>query len=97
MFEINKDRFERLRALEPIQAIETWLANDFGLGDELAMLEAIVRHPGILLASDQITDVIALAIEVGIDARTTLVLLVDSEYLDAHEEEGDGGDAGFRG
>ncbi len=61
------------------------------------MLEAIVRHPGILLAPDQITDVIALAIEVGIDAQTTLVLLVDSEYLDAHEKESDGGDAGFSG
>jgi hypothetical protein len=44
MFEINKDRFERLRALEPIEAVEMWLANDFGLGPDSREVAVVLQR-----------------------------------------------------
>ncbi|MFZ2170415.1 MAG: hypothetical protein WAW61_12345 [Methylococcaceae bacterium] len=37
----NKFRFESLRILAPIDAVEAWLSGDSGIGDEPALIDAI--------------------------------------------------------
>jgi len=37
----NKERFEKLQTLAPVDAIQAWLDGDFGIGDEPAMIAAI--------------------------------------------------------
>src|SRR5665213_1465411 len=43
----NEERFERLRALAPIEAVQAWLDGDFGVDDEPAMISAIRKDPRI--------------------------------------------------
>lgn len=68
----NKERFERLRALSPIDAVQTWLDFGFGIGDEPAMLEAIRRDPRVTGSDDDLIDTIMDAMDEDCDAAACL-------------------------
>ena len=68
----DKDRFERLRTLAPVDAMRAWLEGDFGIGDEPALLAAIRRDTRIAGSDDDITDTICDAMDEGLDASTCL-------------------------
>jgi hypothetical protein len=72
----NNERFETLRALSPVEAVQTWLDFKFGIGDELAMLEAIRRDSRVRLSDEEITDVIRNAMDEELDAQVCLERLV---------------------
>jgi hypothetical protein len=74
----NRERFERLRALSPIDAVRAWLAGDFGIGDEPAMIEAIRRDTQVTLSNDAIIDAFFDAIDDGLDAPACLGRLTGS-------------------
>jgi len=68
----NKERFERLRALAPIDALKAWLDGDFGIDDEPAMISAIRKDPRVSLSDDQIIDAVCDAMDEGLDASACL-------------------------
>ena len=68
----NKERFERLRALAPVDAVRAWLDGDFGIGDEPAMLAAIRRDTRVAGSDDDIIDTICDAMDDGLDASACL-------------------------
>lgn len=68
----NEERFERLRALTPIDAVRAWLDGDFGIGDEPAMLAAIRRDTRVTGSDDDITDAVFDAMDEGLDAAACL-------------------------
>jgi hypothetical protein len=68
----NKERFERLRALAPIEAVKAWLDGDFGIDDEPAMISAIRKDPRISLSDDGIIDAVCEAMDEGLDAQACL-------------------------
>lgn len=43
----DPERFRRLRGLPPVEAVAAWLRGDFGIGDDVAMIEAIRRDERI--------------------------------------------------
>ena len=53
----NKERFEKLRKLSPIEAVRAWLDGAFGLGDEPALIEAIRKYPRVSISDEAIIDV----------------------------------------
>ncbi len=75
---LNKERFERLRALAPIDAVRAWLDGDFGLDDEAAMIEAIRRDTRVTLSDDDIIDAVSDAMDEGLDAQACLERLARS-------------------
>ena len=74
----NKRRFERLRALTPIDAVRAWLDGDFGIGDEAALIAAIRRDTRVTLSDDEITDAVCDAMDEGLDASASLERLAGS-------------------
>jgi len=74
----NQERFDRLRALAPIDAVRAWLDGDFGIGDEPAMLAAIRRDARVAGSDDDITDAICDAMDDGLDASACLERLAGS-------------------
>src|SRR3989442_1113480 len=64
----NKERFERLRALSPIEAVRAWLEGNFGIGDEPAMIAAIRKDPRVSLSDDNIIGTVCDAMDEGSDA-----------------------------
>lgn len=68
----NRKRFERLRRLSPLDAVQAWLDGDFGMGDEDAMIAAIRKDPRITASDDQIIDTIIDAMGEEADAATCL-------------------------
>ena len=54
----NRDRFEKLKSLTPIQAVEAWLNGEFGIGDEPAMIAAIRKDQRIQLSDQMIIQLI---------------------------------------
>jgi hypothetical protein len=74
----NKERFERFRALAPIDAVRAWLDGNFGIGDEPALLEAIRRDTRVTGSDDDITDTICDAMDEGLDAQACLERLAGS-------------------
>lgn len=68
----NRKRFERLRRLSPLDAVQAWLDGDFGMGDEDAMIAAIRKDPRITASDDQIIDTIIDAMGEEVDAATCL-------------------------
>jgi hypothetical protein len=68
----NKKRFESLSALAPIDAVRAWLAGDFGMGDEPALISAIRQDRRISLSDDDITEAILDAMDNGMDATACL-------------------------
>jgi hypothetical protein len=53
---MDKERFEQLRNLSPVEAARAWLDGDFGIGDEPALIEAIRKDKRIKLSDDEIID-----------------------------------------
>jgi hypothetical protein len=74
----NKERFDSLRALAPIDAVRAWLDGDFGIGDEVAMIAAIRKDTRVALSDDDITDVVCDAMDEGLDAAACLERLAGS-------------------
>ena len=72
------ERFERLRALAPIDAVRAWLDGDFGIGDEPALLAAIRRDTRVTASDDDITGTICEAMDEGLDAAACLERLAAS-------------------
>ena len=72
------ERFEQLRALSPIKAVQTWLEFAFGFDDEPALLEAIRRDSRVQLSDKEITDVICDAMDNESNARECLERLAKS-------------------
>jgi hypothetical protein len=74
----NTGRFEALRALTPIAAVQAWLEGDFGMGDEPAMIAAIRKDARVSLSDDDIIDAICGAMDEGLDAQDCLERLAGS-------------------
>jgi hypothetical protein len=74
----NKERFDRLQALSPVDAVQAWLDGDFGMGDEPAMIIAIQRDPRVSLSDDDIIDIVCDAMDEGLDAQACLERLASS-------------------
>jgi hypothetical protein len=74
----NKERFERLRALAPIEAVRAWLDGDFGIGDEPALIAAIRKDTRVSLSDDDIIGVVGDAMDEGLDAPACLERLAGS-------------------
>ncbi len=74
----KKERFERLRALAPIDAVQAWLDGDFGTGDEPALIEAIRKNTRVSLSDNDIIDTICDAMDDGLDASACLERLAKS-------------------
>ena len=72
----NRERFDRLSALEPIDAVKAWLDGDFGMGDEPALISAIRKDRRISLSDDDIEEVILDAMDESLDAAVCLARLV---------------------
>jgi hypothetical protein len=70
MFTQEKDRFESLKGLSPVEAIRTWLCDNCTHGERGYLVAAIQRDRRIELDDDEIAYVIESAIEDGIDATT---------------------------
>lgn len=68
----NKERFESLRLLAPIQAVQAWLEGGFGIGHEPALTEAIRKDTQVSLSDDQIAEAICDAMVEGLNAQECL-------------------------
>jgi hypothetical protein len=68
----NNERFEKLKTLTPIAAVQAWLNGSFGIGDEPALIYSIRKDARVLLSDDEITDIICNAIDDGLDANACL-------------------------
>jgi len=64
------DRVESIKSLSALQAIETWLCEDFRHGDRNYLITAIQRDRRIELDDDEIAYVIQTAMDNGVDAPT---------------------------
>ncbi len=53
---VNQERFEHLRSLAPLEAIQAMLEGDFGIGDQSAIAEAIRKDTRIELSDEAIID-----------------------------------------
>lgn len=74
----NQERFDRLQALSPIDAVQAWLNGDFGMGDEPAMIAAIRSDPRVSLSDDDIINIVCDAMDEGLDATACLERLASS-------------------
>jgi hypothetical protein len=74
----DRERFDRLRALTPIDAVRAWFEGEFGIGDEPAMITAIRRDARISLSEDDIANAICGAMDEDLDARACLERLAGS-------------------
>lgn len=74
----DKQRYDRLSALAPIDAIGSWLDGDFGMGDEPALISAIRKDPRVSMSDDDIEDVIMDAMEDGLDPTACLEKLASA-------------------
>jgi hypothetical protein len=68
----NKERFARLQALPPVEAVRAWLEGDFGIGDEPAMIVAIRKDPRVTLSDDDLIDAMCDAMDENLDAPACL-------------------------
>lgn len=69
MFIANKERYESLKKLTPLEAVQAYLDGNFGIGDEPALNSAIRKDPRIALSDRQITDLICEAMDEELDAE----------------------------
>jgi hypothetical protein len=68
----NRERFVRLSALAPVDAVKAWLEGDFGMGDEPALISAIRKDTRVSLSDDDFIEAICDAIDEGLDAPACL-------------------------
>jgi len=71
----DKERFKRLEALTPVEAVKSWVKGDFGMGDEPALISAIREGTRISLSDDGLEDAILDAMDEGLNAPSCLQLL----------------------
>ena len=74
----DKNRFESLNALAPVDAIRAWLDGDFGMADEPALISAIRKDLRISISDADIEDTILYAMDDGLDAPACLERLAGS-------------------
>jgi hypothetical protein len=74
----NKQRFEKLSKLTPVDAVSAWLDGDFGMGDETALISALRQDKRITISDDEIEDIIMDAMDEELDAESCLQRLVGS-------------------
>jgi hypothetical protein len=74
----NKERFERLRRLTPIEAVQVWLAGEFGIGDEPALISAIRKDGGVGCSDEEIIEKMGDAMDEDLDAASCLLRLASS-------------------
>jgi hypothetical protein len=53
---VNKKRFEQLKSLFPAEAVSAWLEGNFGVGDEPALVVAILKDSRIKLSPEKIEE-----------------------------------------
>lgn len=68
----DKARFEKLRTLTPVAAVQAWLNGSFGIGDEPALTYSIRKDALITLSDAEITAAICDAMDQGLDAHACL-------------------------
>ena len=68
----NKERFQKLRTLSPIAAVQAWLDGEFGIGDEPALIFSIRKDTRITISDEEITDAMSDAMEESVDAVACL-------------------------
>lgn len=68
----NKARFEFLRGLSAVAAVQAWLEGDFGIGDEPALIFSIRKDARVVASDDDIFDAMCDAIDDGLDAPASL-------------------------
>jgi len=66
-FPQNKERFESLRALAPVDAVRAWLDGALGIGNEPAMIAAIRKDTRVSLSDDEIIDAVGDAMDEGLE------------------------------
>ena len=71
----NKERFESLRVLSPVEAVQAWLDFRFGIDDEPAMLEAIRRDSRVRLSDGEFIASIQNAMDKKLSAQACLECL----------------------
>mgnify|MGYP003335833966 CR=1 FL=1 len=87
MFTHEKDRFDSLKDLSPVEAIRTWLCDNCTHGERGYLVAAIQRDRRIELDDDEIAYVIEAALEEGIDATTAFDrLLIAGDGLQMRRE-----------
>jgi hypothetical protein len=69
---VNKERFESLRKLIPLEAIRAWQEGRFGIGDEPALIEAIRKDKRVTMSDDKMIDLMCDAMDEGWDAQRCL-------------------------
>lgn len=74
----NKQRFESLKNLAPIEAITVWLDGNFGIGDEPALISAIRKDTRISLSDDAIIDAVCDAMDEELSAQECLERLASA-------------------
>ncbi|NQW47951.1 MAG: hypothetical protein HQ464_09310 [Planctomycetes bacterium] len=70
------ERADSLKHLPPLEAISTWLGEDFSHRDEYNLTTAILRDRRILLDDDEISLLVHKARDKGTTAAAVLELLV---------------------
>ena len=74
----NRDRFERLQSLSPIDAVRAWLDGEFGTGEESAMMSAIRRDDRVKGSDTDIFDTICDAMVEELGAEDCMNRLSES-------------------
>ncbi len=72
----NRERFEKLRLLNPLEAIQAWIDGSFGIGDEPALIKAIRKDFRVVMPDEDILDIMCDAMDEECDASTCLKKLV---------------------
>ncbi len=75
----NRERFERLRLLNPLDAIQAWIDGSFGIGDEPALIEAIRKDFRVVMPDNEIIEIMCDAMDEEWDASKCLKKLVGRE------------------
>ena len=74
----NPQRFESIRKVAPIDAVQAWLNGEFGIDEEPALIEAIRRDPRVTGSDDEIIDTFCAALDEGWEAQQTFERLTRS-------------------
>jgi hypothetical protein len=74
----KKQSIEFLQKLSPLDAVDTWLNGDFGIGDETALIAAIRKDARIVLSDDSIIDALCDAMDDHLTAQESLERLASA-------------------
>ena len=69
---IENKRYERLRKLSPLKAIQAWMDGDFSINEEKALLDAVRTGTNTKLSDNEVADLIWESIDFEDDAQTCL-------------------------